>query len=236
LDTAILGTRNVLELARHTGARVLVASTSEVYGDPLTHPQPETYWGNVNPVGKRACYDEGKRAAEAFAIAYAERYGLDVRLARIFNTYGPRMREDDGRVVSNFVTQALRGQPLTVYGRGEQTRSLCYVSDLIDGLVRMMHRDRCAGPINLGNPEELTVRALAELVLDVTQSSSAIEHHPLPVDDPVRRRPDIGLAQRLLGWSPRVDLRDGMRRTAAFFRERLAQPAPPRRATWASWS
>ena len=226
LQTAAIGTMNVLELATQARARVVIASTSEIYGDPLVHPQVETYWGNVNPVGKRACYDEGKRCAEALAVAYRDQHGLDVRVARIFNTYGPRMHEADGRVVSNFIVQALRGEPVTIYGRGDQTRSLCYQSDLIDGLVALMAADGDPGPVNLGNPEELTVCELAELILELTGSSSAIVHRDLPADDPVRRRPDITRAQEALGWHPSVPVRKGLRATVGWFRKHLAGARP----------
>lgn len=218
LKTAVMGTMNVLELAQATGARVLIASTSEIYGEPEVHPQPEDYRGSVNSVGKRACYDEGKRCGEALGAAFADQHGVQIRIARIFNTYGPRMREDDGRVVSNFVTQALRGEPLTIYGDGSQTRSLCFYSDLIDGLVRLMAQPRDPGPVNLGNPEELTVREIAELVHELSGSTSRIEYRPLPSDDPTRRRPDISKARRVLGWEPRIATAEGVARTIEYFR------------------
>jgi UDP-glucuronate decarboxylase len=218
LKTAVLGTMNVLELAQATGARVLIASTSEIYGDPEVHPQPEDYWGHVNAVGPRACYDEGKRCGEALATAYSDQHGVDIRIARIFNTYGPRMYEHDGRVVSNFVTQALRNEPITIYGDGAQTRSLCFYSDLIDGLSRLMATPHDPGPVNLGNPEELTVREIAELVRELTGSSSIIEYRPLPSDDPTRRRPDISKAKRVLDWTPRVAVAEGLARTIEYFR------------------
>jgi UDP-glucuronate decarboxylase len=221
LKTAVMGTMNVLELAQATGARVLIASTSEIYGEPEIHPQPEDYRGNVNSVGKRACYDEGKRCGEALGAAFADQHGVQTRIARIFNTYGPRMREDDGRVISNFVTQALRGEPLTIYGDGSQTRSLCFYSDLIDGLIRLMAQPRDPGPVNLGNPEELTVREIAELVRELSGSASSIEYRPLPSDDPTRRRPDIAKARRVLGWEPRVAAAEGIARTIEYFRSRL---------------
>jgi UDP-glucuronate decarboxylase len=228
--TAVQGTRNVLEVARHAGARVLIASTSEVYGDPQEHPQKESYWGHVNPIGERACYDEGKRCAEALAVAYAQEHGVQVRIARIFNTYGPRMHEHDGRVVSSFVSQALRGQPLTIYGTGQQTRSFCYVSDLIDALTRLMAYSRDPGPVNLGNPEELTIRELAALVLELTESPSLMESRPLPEDDPARRRPDITKARELLDWSPQVPLRSGVRATIEYFKTtQQSTPLPPER-------
>lgn len=231
--TNVLGTRNLLRLAEASGARFLQASTSEVYGDPESHPQAETYWGNVNPTGPRACYDEGKRAAEALSFDFGRAGRADVRVARIFNTYGPRMRADDGRVVSNVVTQALAGDDITVYGEGCQTRSFCYVSDLIEGLVRLMaHEGRLPGAVNLGNPVELTVGELVRRVLALTGSRSAVVNRPLPVDDPRRRRPDIGRAEALLGWTPRTPLETGLRATIAWFSEeaRRARPAAAARA------
>jgi UDP-glucuronate decarboxylase len=225
LKTAVFGTMNMLELARQTGARFLLASTSEVYGEPEVHPQREDYWGHANPIGKRSCYDEGKRCGEAMAVAYAA-HGVAIRIVRIFNTYGPRMHEDDGRVVSNFIGQALRNEPLTIYGDGSQTRSLCYQSDLIDGLVAAMALARDPGPINLGNPHELTVRAIAELVIELTGSKSPLVEGPLPPDDPTRRRPDITRARQLLGWEPRVSPRDGITETIAYYRSRLPAVQP----------
>jgi dTDP-glucose 4,6-dehydratase len=210
------GTRRALALASEHGARFVLASTSEVYGDPAVHPQPETYWGNVNPVGPRSVYDEAKRFAEALTMAWARTHALDVGIVRIFNTYGPRLRPGDGRVVSNFLMQAIEGRPLTVYGDGSQTRSLCFVDDEIAGIVALLDSD-LAGPVNIGNPAELTVLALAHAVLSLTGSSSPIVHEPLPVDDPTRRRPDITVARRELGWEPVVALEEGLRRTAAFF-------------------
>ena len=218
LMTSVVGTRNLLALAEACGARFLQASTSEVYGDPKVHPQPESYLGNVNPNGPRACYDEGKRAAETLCCDQLRRGVVKVRIARIFNTYGPRMSPDDGRVVSNVVVQALEGQPITVYGDGRQTRSFCYVDDLVGGLLRLLwHPGPVNGPVNLGNPAEITVLDLVREVLGQTRSASPIVRRPLPVDDPQRRCPDIALAQRLLGWSPTVPLREGLRRTIAFF-------------------
>jgi dTDP-glucose 4,6-dehydratase len=218
LKVGSLGTHKALGLAKAKGARFLLASTSEVYGDPRVHPQPESYWGNVNPVGPRGVYDEAKRFAEAMTMAYHRYHGLDTRIARIFNTYGPRMRPHDGRVVSNFIVQALAGEPLTVYGDGSQTRSFCFVDDLIEGIVRLFaHGD--PDPVNLGNPAEHTVRELAELVLRLTGSASPLVERPLPVDDPKVRRPDITRARTLLGWEPRVSLEEGLRRTIAFFRD-----------------
>jgi len=221
LKVGALGTHKALGLAKAKGARLLLASTSEVYGDPEVHPQPETYWGRVNPVGPRGVYDEAKRFAEALTMAYHRYHGLPTRIARIFNTYGPRMRVEDGRVVSNFVVQALRGAPLTMYGEGQQTRSFAFVSDTIEGLYRLFHGAR-VDPTNLGNAEEYTVRQLADLVLELTGSASRIEHRPLPVDDPRVRQPDITVAQRELGWEPVVPLREGLGRTIAYFRERLS--------------
>ena len=225
--TSVVGTLRLLERARADGARFLQASTSEVYGDPLVHPQPEAYWGNVNPTGPRACYDEGKRAAETLAFDFERGRGLDVRVARIFNTYRPRMRADDGRVVSNVVCQALADAPITVYGDGEQTRSFCYVSDLVDGLMRLME---CAavpgGPVNLGNPREITVAELVTLVSDMTGTRSPVVRRPLPVDDPQRRRPDIERAQSLLGWSPKVPLEQGLATTVAWFAREIRAPEP----------
>jgi dTDP-glucose 4,6-dehydratase len=213
------GTENALELARRNNARFLLASTSEVYGDPLVHPQDEEYWGNVNPVGPRSVYDEAKRYAEAVSLAYQRSLGVDVGIIRIFNTYGPRMRLHDGRVVTSFIAQALSGEALTIYGDGKQTRSFCYVSDLIRGLIAML--DSCeTGPFNLGNPEEWTVSDLAQLVLEITGSDSEIQYHPLPTDDPVRRRPVITRAYAHLGWSPEVPVADGVRRTVEWFRSR----------------
>jgi dTDP-glucose 4,6-dehydratase len=217
LKVGSLGTHKALGLSRAKGARFLLASTSEVYGDPLVHPQPESYWGNVNPVGPRGVYDEAKRFAEAITMAYHRYHKLDTRIVRIFNTYGPRMRPKDGRVVSNFIVQALKGDPLTVYGDGSQTRSFCYVDDLIDGIVRLFERGG-ADPTNIGNPHEFTVRQLAELVLKLTGSRSTIIEQPLPTDDPKVRQPDIRHARETLEWEPRVSLEDGLRRTIEYFR------------------
>ncbi len=218
IRTSVHGTLNMLDMAREVRARILIASTSEVYGDPAVHPQREDYWGNVNPIGPRACYDEGKRCAEALTVSYARQYGVETRIARIFNTYGPRMHENDGRVVSNFVLQALRGAAITVYGTGDQTRSFCYVDDLVEALIRLMNHPDDPGPVNLGNPEEFSMRELADQVIALTGSSSPLQFEPLPTDDPVRRRPDIEKAQQLLGWRPTVPLDDGLRRTITYFR------------------
>jgi len=222
LKVGSLGTHKALGLARAKRARFLLASTSEVYGDPLVHPQPESYWGNVNPVGPRGVYDEAKRFAEAMTMAYHRYHGLDTRIVRIFNTYGPRMRPNDGRVVSNFIVQALHGEPLTVYGDGSQTRSFCYVDDLVTGIVLLFERGN-ADPTNLGNPHEFTVRELAALVLKLTGSRSEIVERPLPVDDPRVRQPDIGRVRETLGWEPKVGLEEGLRRTIDHFR-RLTAP------------
>ena len=221
LRTNLLGVMNVLELAVRQRARILQASTSEVYGDPLVHPQSEDYFGNVNPFGERACYDEGKRAAEALVYAYERERGADIRIARIFNTYGPRMQQNDGRVVSNFAVQALRQQPITLYGDGSQTRSFCFVDDLVDGLIRLM-ASGVRTPVNLGNPGEFTMIELARLVMELTGSRSTVIHLPLPPDDPKRRRPDIAKAERLLGWKPTVPLAAGLTATIAYFRDCLA--------------
>jgi dTDP-glucose 4,6-dehydratase len=218
LKVGTLGTMNMLGLARAKGATFLLASTSEVYGDPLVHPQPETYWGNVNPIGPRGCYDEAKRCAEAFAMAYHRAHGVDTRIIRIFNTHGPRMQVLDGRAVPNFMAQALRGEPLTVYGDGSQTRSLCYVSDLVRGVLAALERaDEL--PVNLGNPEEVTVLKLAETIVRLVGSDSKIVFRDLPVDDPKQRRPDITRARRLIGWEPEVGLEDGLSRTLEYFRQ-----------------
>lgn len=216
--TSVHGSINMLGLAKRTGAKILLSSTSEVYGDPQVHPQTEDYWGNVNPIGVRSCYDEGKRCAETLFFDYRRQHDLGTKVARIFNTYGPRMQPDDGRVVSNFICQALADQPLTVYGDGSQTRSFCYVDDLVDGLMSLMASPHeVTGPMNLGNPVEFTMLELAELVLELTGSSSKIHHRPLPEDDPTRRRPDISRARDVLGWEPTARLRDGLVRTIAYF-------------------
>jgi UDP-glucuronate decarboxylase len=222
VKTSVHGAINLLGMAKRTGAKILQASTSEVYGDPAQHPQTEAYWGTVNPIGLRACYDEGKRCAETLFFDYHRQYGVPIKVARIFNTYGPNMQTNDGRVVSNFIVQALRGEPLTLYGDGTQTRSFCYVDDLVSGLMRLMDSsDDITGPMNLGNPAEMTMRALAERVIALTNSSSHIEHKPLPADDPVKRRPDISFAQRALDWNPTVSLEVGLASTIAYFRSVL---------------
>jgi UDP-glucuronate decarboxylase len=221
LKTSVLGTINMLGLAKRTKARFLLASTSEVYGDPLEHPQRESYWGNVNPIGPRSCYDEGKRAAETLTMDYHRQNGVDVRIVRIFNTYGPRMFFNDGRVVSNFIHQALLKQPITLYGEGAQTRSFCYVDDLVSGMIAMMECQNFVGPVNLGNPNELTVKELAEKVLAITGSSSKIVTKPLPADDPTRRKPDISLAKEKLNWTPSIALEAGLKLTIADFKRRI---------------
>ena len=221
--TAVHGSINMLGLAKRTGARILLTSTSEVYGDPLVHPQSEDYWGNVNPIGPRACYDEGKRAAETLFFDYHRQHGLDIKVARLFNTYGPRMHPNDGRVVSNFVVSALAGEPLTIYGDGSQTRSFCFISDLIEGLLALMNSSPdITGPINLGNPGEFTIGALADLVIEMTGTTAGITHLPLPTDDPTRRQPDITRAREQLQWSPTVTLRDGLLPTIEYFRAAVA--------------
>ena len=220
---SFLGSLNVLGLAKRTGARILHASTSEIYGDPLEHPQRESYLGNVNPIGPRACYDEGKRIAEALFFDYRRQHGVEIKVVRIFNTYGPRMNPHDGRVVSNFIVQALNGEDITIYGDGSQTRSFCYVDDLIGGILLAMGSPKgFAGPVNLGNPDEFTIRDFAELVIEITGSRSKIVTRPLPVDDPTRRCPDISLARQTFGWEPQVRLRDGLARTAASLEKELA--------------
>jgi UDP-glucuronate decarboxylase len=226
MKTSVIGSLNLLELAARYQARIFQASTSEVYGDPHVHPQPESYWGNVNSFGPRSCYDEGKRAAETLFHDFHKRHGLDIRIVRIFNTYGPRMRPDDGRVVSNFIVQALKGEDITVYGDGSQTRSFCYVDDLIEGFHRLMYgRQATHTPVNIGNPDEFTVRELAERIVAMTGTRSKIVYHPLPVDDPRQRRPDIAVARRELGWEPTVALADGLKSTIAYFERQLAKPS-----------
>ncbi len=223
VKTSVMGTINMLGLAKRVKARFLLASTSEVYGDPHQHPQKEDYWGNVNPIGIRSCYDEGKRVAETLTMDYHRQNKVDVRIIRIFNTYGPRMLPNDGRVVSNFVVQALKGEPITIYGEGEQTRSFCYVDDLVEGIVRMMNCENFIGPVNLGNPAEFSIRQLAELVIELTGAKAEMERKPLPQDDPTRRRPDISLATAKLDWKPTVELREGLQKTIEHFRKVLGR-------------
>ena len=220
--TCFLGALHTLELARKYNATILQTSTSEIYGDPLVHPQTEDYKGNVNPIGIRSCYDEGKRIAETLFFDYARQYGTNIRVVRIFNTYGPNMAPNDGRVVSNFIIQALKGERITVYGDGRQTRCFCYVDDMVEALIRMMNNSKgFAGPVNLGNPVEMTVTELAEKIIRLTDSSSSLEYRELPQDDPVRRKPDISLAKKMLGWGPKVSLEDGLKKTIAYFKTRL---------------
>lgn len=222
IKTSVLGTMNMLGLAKRLNANILHSSTSEVYGDPLIHPQPEAYWGHVNPHGHRACYDEGKRCAEALLFDYRRRHGIKIKVARIFNTYGPRMHHEDGRVVSNFITQALTGEPITIYGDGSQTRSFCYTEDMVDGLVRLMGtNDEFTGPVNLGNPVEFTVLELAQRVIELTGSRSKLSFKPLPSDDPKRRRPDISTAKERLGWAPKVSLDEGLVKTIEYLEDLL---------------
>lgn len=221
--TSVHGAINMLGLAKRVKAKIFQASTSEVYGDPIVHPQTESYWGNVNPIGPRSCYDEGKRCAETLFFDYHRQHGLDIKVARIFNTYGPLMHPNDGRVVSNFIVQALKGESITIYGEGKQTRSFCYVDDMIDGFLRLMNTEAgFTGPINLGNSDEFTIRELAEEVIELTGSSSKLVFHPLPADDPMQRQPDISLARQKLGWEPKVQLKDGLRHTIAYFDELLS--------------
>jgi len=220
VKTSVMGAINMLGLAKRVRARILQASTSEVYGDPLVHPQREEYWGNVNPIGLRSCYDEGKRLAETLMTDYHRQNKVDIRIARIFNTYGPRMLEDDGRVVSNFIVQALRGEPLTLYGEGQQTRSFCYVDDLLEGLIRLMNTEDQHEPVNIGNPGEFTIKQLAEEVMDIVGTKCEFRYMPLPQDDPKQRKPDISRAQSLLGWNPTIPLREGLQKTVEDFRSR----------------
>jgi UDP-glucuronate decarboxylase len=223
IKTAVLGSINVLGLAKKTGATVLLASTSEVYGDPTQHPQSEDYFGNVNPIGPRSCYDEGKRCAESLFTNYHLQHHLSIRIARIFNTYGPRMHPNDGRVVSNFICQALTNTPITLFGNGAQTRSFCYVDDMVTGLVALMNHPSHTTPINLGNPEEITIQTLSNLIIQKTKSTSPITHHPLPQDDPIKRQPDITLATTLLNWAPSTRLSNGLEHTIAYFTRKLCQ-------------
>jgi len=217
VKTSVMGMINMLGLAKRVHARILQASTSEVYGDPLVHPQPEEYWGNVNPIGLRSCYDEGKRIAETLMMDYHRQNHVDTRIARIFNTYGPRMLEDDGRVVSNFIVQALRGEPLTLYGAGTQTRSFCYVDDLVEGLIRLMNVHDVHEPVNLGNPVEFTIKELADEVIRICSSTSSVQYLPLPQDDPRQRKPDVSRAQTILGWNPSIQLYEGLTKTVGYF-------------------
>ncbi len=221
IKTNVMGTINMLGLAKRVRARVLLASTSEVYGDPKVHPQTENYWGNVNPIGIRSCYDEGKRVAETLMMDYHRQNKVDIRIVRIFNTYGPRMAPNDGRVVSNFILQALRGQDITIYGKGDQTRSFCYIDDLLEGLIKMMEKDDFIGPVNMGNPDEFTILELAHKVLKLTGARSKIVYNSLPPDDPTQRKPDITLAQKQLGWYPRVSLEVGLKKTIEYFQQLL---------------
>ncbi len=221
IKTSVIGTINLLGLAKRVKARILLASTSEVYGNPSLHPQPESYWGNVNPIGVRSCYDEGKRVAETLMMDYHRQNGVDIRIVRIFNTYGPRMAVNDGRVISNFVVQALRGEDITVYGEGNQTRSFCYVSDLIAGMTKMMEGNGFVGPVNLGNPRESAILEIANQILSMTGTHSRVIFKPLPSDDPERRCPDISLARQKFGWEPRISLEMGLEKTIAYFKEKL---------------
>jgi UDP-glucuronate decarboxylase len=221
IKTNILGTLNMLGIAKRVNARILLASTSEVYGDPAVHPQKEDYWGNVNPIGIRSCYDEGKRAAETLMMDYHRQNRVDIRIMRIFNTYGPRMLADDGRVVSNFIVQALRGEDITVYGKGSQTRSFCYVDDLIDGMIKLMNSENFTGPVNIGNPDEYTILNFAKKIIGMTGSKSEIVYKPLPSDDPTQRMPDIALASEKLGWRPKVSVDEGLKRTIEYFKKEL---------------
>lgn len=223
IKTNVTGTINMLGLAKRTRSRFLLASTSEVYGDPLVHPQVETYWGNVNPIGPRSCYDEGKRVAETLTVSYKDQGHVDTRIIRIFNTYGPRMLFNDGRVVSNFIVQALQNQDITVYGDGTQTRSFCFVDDLVRGIIATMNKDGFHGPVNLGNPNEMTIAELAEKVIQLTGSKSKLIYKPLPKDDPTRRRPDITVAKQQLDWAPEINLEEGLKRTITDFKERMSQ-------------
>jgi UDP-glucuronate decarboxylase len=226
--TSVIGAINMLGLAKRLKRRIFQASTSEVYGDPSLHPQPESYWGNVNPIGPRSCYDEGKRCAETLFFDYHRQHKLEIKVVRIFNTYGPRMHPNDGRVVSNFIVQALKGEPITIYGNGEQTRSFCYVSDMIDGFIRMMNSPKeLTGPVNLGNPGEFTMKELAETVLEMTGSKSKLVHMPLPQDDPKQRQPDIAQARAELNWQPTIPLREGLRHTIGYFDRLLSEGRPP---------
>jgi UDP-glucuronate decarboxylase len=229
VEACVLGPINALTLAREIKARVLQASTSEVYGNPAVHPQTEDYWGNVNPIGSRSCYDEGKRVAETLFFDFHREADVDIRVARIFNTYGPRMRPDDGRVISNFILQALRGEPVTIFGDGSQTRSFCYVSDMVEGLIHLMDKADFTGPVNLGSPDERTIKEVAELIIKLTGSNSEIIYKTLPQDDPVRRKPDISLAKRVLGWQPKVKLEEGLPEIIEYFRPLAMTNSAPRK-------
>ncbi len=231
VKTNVMGTLNMLGLSKRVKAKMLQASTSEVYGDPQQHPQTESYWGNVNPIGERSCYDEGKRLAETLCMDYHRSNGVRVKLIRIFNTYGPRMAENDGRVVSNFIVQALRNEPITIYGKGDQTRSFCYVDDLVNGMIRLMDRteDDFTGPVNVGNPGEFTILELAEKIIQLTGSSSTLEYMPLPPDDPIKRKPDISLAKKMLDWEPTVELDVGLTKTIEYFEDRLRKSQTSKR-------
>ncbi len=222
IKTSVMGTINMLGLAKRVNARILLASTSEIYGDPRVHPQKEDYWGNVNPIGRRSCYDEGKRVAETLMMDYHRQNNVDIKIVRIFNTYGPRMALNDGRVVSNFIIQALKGEALTIYGRGNQTRSFQYISDLVEGVERMMKKDDFIGPLNLGNPYEFTIHELASKIIDLTGSASKINYKPLPEDDPVQRKPFIGLAKQHLKWQPGINIEYGLKKTIAYFEQKLS--------------
>ena len=235
IKTSVMGTINMLGLAKRVRARILQASTSEVYGDPQVHPQLESYWGNVNPIGIRSCYDEGKRVAETLMMDYHRQNGVDIRIVRIFNTYGPRMAENDGRVVSNFIVQALQGKDITIFGEGSQTRSFCYVDDLIEGMVRMMECENESGPVNLGNPTETTILEFAQRIIELTGANSSLVFNPLPADDPKQRRPDITLARRLLGWEPHVRLEEGLKKTIYYFAgQKLVAGKSPMVSQWCS--
>ncbi|MFC7322733.1 UDP-glucuronic acid decarboxylase family protein [Halobacillus campisalis] len=223
IRTSVLGAMNVLELAKKTNAKVLQASTSEVYGDPAVHPQVEEYWGNVNPIGVRSCYDEGKRCAETLFFDYFRQYGVDIKVIRIFNTYGPNMHPEDGRVISNFIVQALKGEGISIYGNGDQTRSFCFVDDLVNGMMKMMNTDNLQGPINLGNPQEFTILELADKVIQITESSSQLQFNPLPLDDPKQRKPNINEAKTKLGWTPNVFLEEGLKETIKYFEDKLSK-------------
>lgn len=223
IKTSVIGITNMLDLANKTGARILQASTSEVYGDPVIHPQNESYWGNVNPIGIRSCYDEGKRCAETLMFDYYRQYKTEIRVARIFNTYGPKMALNDGRVVSNFIVRALKNEPVAVYGKGTQTRAFCYIDDMVDALIKLMNNNEITGPVNLGNPGEITILDIAKLIIEMTNSDSEIIFNPLPGDDPCRREPDISLAESKLGWKPHTSLKSGLEKTIEYFAKKIKQ-------------